>query len=973
MKPPCTPAWLLPLLFLATPAVAQFVETATAPPPSAKELDLPTVVETLSKLPMVDEATPDGVNGFIRDLDSAILLGKALFWDQQVGSADVACGTCHYHAGADARERNQLSPGLNGGNQAFDRTTTGRGGANYKLREGDFPFHRLVDPGDRTSMVLHDTDDVTSSQGTFAAVFNDIVLGEALDDCTVVPDPDGFQVRAKNTRRVEPRNAPTVINAAFNHRNFWDGRANNIFNGVDVFGQRNAAARILEVDNGNVVKTQVAFENSSLASQAVGPPVSNKEMSCDGRTFPKIGKKLLSLDVLQQQLVHQTDSVLGQMSAWPSPGLSNNGAPNGEPATYGKLIEDAFATRFWDSDKLFDAEQNEIGFGEPATTNEYTLMEVNFALFFGLAVQAYERTLVSDDAPYDQWAEAPGGRSPDVDNAKGILTDAQMRGMNLFFTNELAPEDKVGLRGNCSTCHQGPLFSTATFPFTEEAESGEFPEREQLVERMRRGDAFNIAEDLFRYFISGQGTVGGFNIAGMAGARELPSRYPAAVGGDITVNGRQCQVRAFLMNQDLVAGAPPPYARGPVGPVLREPPPVPPGPSDFADYSTRDAVFRVNCRRRRDLEITIIDNGVGTDTATIRWVADPGAPAPCPNCYPIPPVYGPTLASGAVDGDFTLGIPTLYDTAFYNIGVRPTAEDPGVGADDPWGNPLSITQQWIDQLLGTPAPDAAAIKSLNFSRVTEPFSWYGDSVFFPGGFAGYVWLTHRLEANPAYPAPGECLRGPGAPPLPGGPFPDREACEDAGGFWSIESEFSLAPQFFPPRPGRGDDAVPAYDPDASPFPNVANLEPILAMPTGIDGAFKVPNLRNVTLTAPFFHNGGQLTLRQVMEFYNRGGDFAVENLGDLAPNIHALALDDQQIDDVVAFLEALTDARVTCERAPFDHPQIVIQPGHRFNERVVLGDGNGNARDRSEIIQATGAGGRAAVGLPCLGSENFLE
>ena len=44
-----------------------------------------------------------------------------------------------------------------------------------------------------------------------------------------------------------------------------------------------------------------------------------------------------------------------------------------------------------------------------------------------------------------------------------------------------------------------------------------------------------------------------------------------------------------------------------------------------------------------------------------------------------------------------------------------------------------------------------------------------------------------------------------------------------------------------------------------------------------------------TLTAPFFHNGGQLTLEQVVEFYNRGGDFAIENLGDLAPNIHPLA------------------------------------------------------------------------------------
>ncbi|MFD2272955.1 cytochrome c peroxidase [Undibacterium arcticum] len=30
---------------------------------------------------------------------------------------------------------------------------------------------------------------------------------------------------------MEPRNTPTVINATFNFRNFWDGRANNMFNG----------------------------------------------------------------------------------------------------------------------------------------------------------------------------------------------------------------------------------------------------------------------------------------------------------------------------------------------------------------------------------------------------------------------------------------------------------------------------------------------------------------------------------------------------------------------------------------------------------------------------------------------------------------------------------------------------------------------------------------------------------------------
>src|SRR5439155_2123180 len=42
--------------------------------------------------------------------------------------------------------------------------------------------------------------------------------------------------------------------------------------------------------------------------------------------------------------------------------------------------------------------------------------------------------------------------------------------------------------------------------------------------------------------------------------------------------------------------------------------------------------------------------------------------------------------------------------------------------------------------------------------------------------------------------------------------------------------------------------------------------------TNVQGSFKTPDLRNVALTAPYFHNGGELTLRQVVDFYTRGGD-----------------------------------------------------------------------------------------------------
>src|SRR5207253_629680 len=63
---------------------------------------------------------PDTLLGFqplsteiVKDQAALISLGKALFWDMQVGSDGVqACATCHFNAGADTRTRNQISPNL---------------------------------------------------------------------------------------------------------------------------------------------------------------------------------------------------------------------------------------------------------------------------------------------------------------------------------------------------------------------------------------------------------------------------------------------------------------------------------------------------------------------------------------------------------------------------------------------------------------------------------------------------------------------------------------------------------------------------------------------------------------------------------------------------------------------------------------------------------------------------------------------
>lgn len=74
------------------------------------------------------------------------------------------------------------------------------------------------------------------------------------------------------------------------------------------------------------------------------------------------------------------------------------------------------------------------------------------------------------------------------------------------------------------------------------------------------------------------------------------------------------------------------------------------------------------------------------------------------------------------------------------------------------------------------------------------------------------------------------------------------------------------------------------------------------------GAFKVPTLRNVALTAPYMHNGRFQTLDEVIDFYSNGGGpgmgVKVPNLDDKIRPIH---LTYQQKQDLIAFLHALND------------------------------------------------------------------
>lgn len=73
------------------------------------------------------------------------------------------------------------------------------------------------------------------------------------------------------------------------------------------------------------------------------------------------------------------------------------------------------------------------------------------------------------------------------------------------------------------------------------------------------------------------------------------------------------------------------------------------------------------------------------------------------------------------------------------------------------------------------------------------------------------------------------------------------------------------------------------------------------------GVFKTPTLRNIALTAPYMHDGRFETLRDVLEHYNTGGHLSATIDPFMKFPIVGLQLTEQDFDDLVAFLESLTD------------------------------------------------------------------
>jgi len=70
----------------------------------------------------------------------------------------------------------------------------------------------------------------------------------------------------------------------------------------------------------------------------------------------------------------------------------------------------------------------------------------------------------------------------------------------------------------------------------------------------------------------------------------------------------------------------------------------------------------------------------------------------------------------------------------------------------------------------------------------------------------------------------------------------------------------------------------------------------------MQGAFKTPTVREAARSAPYFHDGSATTLMEVVEHYDRGGSVKT----NLSPEMQMLNLTQQEKEDLVAFMKALT-------------------------------------------------------------------
>jgi len=140
-------------------------------------------------------------------------------------------------------------------------------------------------------------------------------------------------------------------------------------------------------------------------------------MSAGGRNFHHVGRKMLARVPLAQQMVDPTDSVSGAFSNSPKPGINTS---------YMALVQQAFQPEWWQfKDNICvaaDGSAAASGAACPAGSEQYSQMEYNFSLFWGVAIQMYESTLIADQTPFDKYLEGQQTYTLVGDNTTQLYT-----------------------------------------------------------------------------------------------------------------------------------------------------------------------------------------------------------------------------------------------------------------------------------------------------------------------------------------------------------------------------------------------------------------------------------------------------------------------------------------------------------------------------------------------------------------------
>jgi cytochrome c peroxidase len=353
----------------------------------------------------------------------------------------------------------------------------------------------------------------------------------------------------------------------------------------------------------------------------------------------------------------------------------------------------------------------------------------------------------------------------------------------------------------------------------------------------------------------------------------------------------------------------------------------------------------------------------------------------CADCH-VPPIMSshtildnqpnsqgvPSLAQGEAIEFMKMGddlAEANYDHGFYNITVRRTTDDKGRIATGGSTNPLRPTVS-----IASISRSAGIVTVKTDPHTTFPGLGKKDNVTIAGvadtSFNGTVAVTSvkvsqvDLSSTFTYAqatlADGSSTGGTVTAPAKAFPF---SLVELVGLLDSHACDAATVPH------------VGCLPPDVARFlPKIPILQRRVT-----HGAFKVPILRNLKFTGPYFHVGDSATLRQVVEFYARGGNFPNTNLHDKTVDIDGIpALDvttdpagEERIRALVDFLaEGLKDPRVAFERAPFDHPEICVPNGAR------TGSGESDGKEEKEF---EGCGGQvdtskdAFLDIPAVGSH----